>query len=238
MSYRRKFNKLVDDTESLLKEKSNEASNELYDLFHGIPSVRSSVLCGFYLATLCVVIGLCITIVVKISKMKPSNINNEVAKLKDSNKKLQDEIDAMSKLNKKSNKESMSPAQRIHLAHAYSKIGSEYNNKNKYDTTLKNPNNDKRKLRNNMKIYNNIEKAGNPMNVARGGVPMNYEKKAMQGKSNNMQALDNATLNGTYGPASDPIGGKSDIVKVGNSTRMAGINQDLSAFVGITSAKH
>lgn len=140
--------------------------------------------------------------------------------------------------NNNTSKESMSPAQRIHLAKAYSKITSESNPRdNKYDTVLKNPSNEKRKIRNS-KLYNNIEKAGNPTNVARGGVPMDYDKKAIQGKSSNMEALDNATFNGTYGNPNDSIGGKSDIVPYGNSPRMAGMNQDLSPFLGITSAKH
>ena len=145
-------------------------------------------------------------------------------------------------------KEGMAPAQRFHLAHAYSKIGTDYpqnpkestkiDNQNKFDTSLKNPTNGRRKLKNGFKLYNDIEHAGNPMSVARGGMPMNYEFKNKLGKNANMQALDDATLNGTYGNPSDPNGGKSDIVPLGNSTRMAGSKQDLSSFVGITSAKH
>ena len=151
------------------------------------------------------------------------------------------------KTTKTETKEGMAPAQRFHLAHAYSKIGSDYpqkpkelnkiDNYNKFDTTLKNPTNGRRKLKNGFKLYNDVEHAGNPMSVARGGMPMNYELKNKLGKNANMQALDVATLNGNYGNPPDPNGGKSDIVPLGNSTRMAGSKQDLSPFLGITSAK-
>ena len=140
-------------------------------------------------------------------------------------------------------KEGMAPAQRMHLAHAYSKIGSDFPKErspraDKYDTSLKNPTNGRRKLKSGFKLYDNIEKAGNPMSVARGGLPMNYDLKNKLGKNANMQALEGATFNGSYGNPSDPNGGKSDIVPFGLSTRMAGVKQDLSPFTGITSAKH
>ena len=255
MSSKKTFNDLINDTKSYTYDRYNDTKgwfkSELEALKHMFSKQVPWIVPTFfilYISSIIVLIALCITVIVKFSKLKSCNILKGISNLQNINSALSKKVNESnnnsntnsnnSNSNTNSNKETMSPAQRLHLAHAYSKIGSEYNNKSKYDTALKNPTNGRRKIKGSIKLYDNVEKAGNPMNVARGGVPMNYEKKSMQGKSNNMQALDNATLNGNYGPASDPIGGKSDIVKVGNSTRMAGVNQDLSAFVGITSAKH
>ena len=143
-------------------------------------------------------------------------------------------------------KEGMAPAQRFHLAQAYSKIPSEQPNReslsvpgNEYDTALKNPSNGRRKTRGGIKLYDDPMKAGNPMSVARGGLPMNYELKKNLGKNANMEVLDtNARLNGPQLPPTNPDFGKSDIVPYGTSSRMAGVNQNLSSLTGITSSKH
>lgn len=239
------FDDIYDANKQYLISKKEDAKNFFIRERDALSSIfkyerKGTALCFcLYIALIIVVLALVITSMVYTSQIKTSNISQEVSNLKQTNDALTKKIinqtnDASSQSN---TKEGMSPAQRLHLAHAYSKIGTDYGNKNKYDTALKNPTNGRR-IKGSIKLYDNVEKAGNFTNVARGGMPMNYEKKAMQGKSNNMQALDNATLNGNYGPDSDPIGGKSDIVRVGNMTRMAGAKQDLSPFLGITSAKH
>ena len=141
-------------------------------------------------------------------------------------------------------KEGMSPAQRMHLARAYSGIKSSIPNKediklpdvSKFDTTLKNPSNSRRKIRPGANLYQNVEKAANPTNVARGGYPMNYELKQKLKKSGNMEVLDNVKMNGDKSQPTNPQDGRSDIVPYGNSSRMAGAKQDLSPFLGITSA--
>lgn len=143
-------------------------------------------------------------------------------------------------------KEGMAPAQRFHLAQSYAKIPTEQPNKegmkvpgNEFDTALRNPSNGRRKTRGGIKLYDDPMKAGNPMSVARGGMPMNYELKKNLGKNANMEVLDNnAHLNGPQLPPTGPEFGKSDIVPYGTSSRMAGVNQNLSSLTGITSSKH
>lgn len=190
-----------------------------------------------YLLAIIVIVVLICVIVYYATELKVSTIKSDYDALKATNKTL---IENCNKGSSSTDlKEGMSPAQRIHLAKAYSKISSDRYKKqeednprsDKYDTSLKNPTNGRRKIRGGIKLYDNIEKAGNPTNVARGGVPLDYNKKSMQGKSNNMQALDNATFNGAFVKPADIQGGKSDIVPYGSISRMAGVNQDLSPLM-------
>lgn len=180
-----------------------------------------SVFEGFVIV---VIVALLITIIVQSIKLQPCGVSPSTPE----------------------QKEGMAPAQRFHLAQAYSKIPTEQPKReglklpgNEFDTALKSPSNGRRKTRDGIKLYADPMKAGNPMSVARGGLPMNYELKKNLGKNANMEVLDtNVHLNGAQLPPTGPEFGKSDIVPYGTSSRMAGVNQNLSSLTGITSSKH
>lgn len=179
---------------------------------------------GFEIVLFIIVIALIISVAALSNKIKPCNSSSSTSETK----------------------EGMAPAQRFHLAQSYAKIPTEQPKKegmkvpgNEFDTALRNPSNGRRKTREGLKLYDDPMKAGNPMSVARGGMPMNYELKKNLGKNANMEVLDNnAHLNGPQLPPTGPEFGKSDIVPYGTSSRMAGVNQNLSSLTGITSSKH
>ena len=127
-------------------------------------------------------------------------------------------------------KEGMTPSSRIDLSHNYSKIGSDYprSRRVKFDESAL------KKIHKPPTPYgDDPRKAGNKTDVSRGGLPYPIPEMKRQA---NMSQLDKAKLKGDYQTTNEDLG-RSDIVPFGSSARFAGIHQDLSPLVGITSAK-
>ena len=132
-------------------------------------------------------------------------------------------------------KEGMSPANRVHLAKQYSQIATERYTKPESTTHTPLDNatvNMRRKLkRNTFNLYPNPALAGNPTNVARGGMPSLSNTNVKITKNGNMAALNGAKMNG-YTDNTNATAGNSDIVSYNNTNRMSGMNMNVNGIMG------
>lgn len=131
-------------------------------------------------------------------------------------------------------KEGMSPSQRVYLAQKFSQVPAEKYTRHEQSrpTPLDNATvNMKRKLkRNTFNLYPNPERAGNPTNVARGGMPSLSHTGVKITKNGNMAALNGAKMNG-YTNNTSPTAGNSDIVSYENTNRMSGPNMNVNGIM-------